>query len=257
MLLANRYQLTERLNKKSGCLVYKGINLITKEEVVIKLEAQDNELKLLKNESKIYYYLKHVKGVLPIKWYGSYQKYIYFVLPFINTTLSDAIEDKFFQNDVKRCGRLMNNLLQIMKSIHDKHLIHRDIKPDNILIRSVDELYVIDFGFAKQYIKNGTHIEIVTNRNCIIGTMNYISINVHNMIEPSRRDDVESLIYVVIAAYYGGLPWEKSSCDSICMSKQRFLSGTNDDPFVKAIKHFFENLVNLNFEDEPNYTFVF
>ena len=65
---------------------------------------------------------------------------------------------------------------------------------------------MIDFGFCKTYMDNDKHIKI-RKLNSLIGSLTYASINAHNFIELSRRDDLESLFYVLIYLLNGSLPW--------------------------------------------------
>lgn len=96
--------------------------------------------------------------------------------------------------------------------MHKKHYIHRDIKPDNMMMglgKDSNVVHMIDFGLTRLVIdpKTGRHIPFVQGKN-LIGTCRYVSINSHLGYELSRRDDLISVGYVMINFLTGRLPWQ-------------------------------------------------
>lgn len=90
-------------------------------------------------------------------------------------------------------------MLSILQQIHGRHIIHRDMKPDNFLFHPETlDLYLVDFGLAKSFTdKKGLH-NPVSNNAAFRGTYKFCSVNTHKGLEQSRRDDLESLCYVLI-----------------------------------------------------------
>lgn len=262
MIINNKYKVISSLGSGAFGSIYKGENIRTKENVAIKIEPLEANLKLLKNESSVYNYLKkyNFSGIPQLKWYGLDSKNYYMVISLLGDSINSYIEKhgKLSLNNVLLIG---NKMLNIIEFIHDKGLIHRDIKPDNFLFGvdgegkiNIEKVYLIDYGFCKVYktIEN-RHIENVS-LNKIIGTPNYISINIHNLNQPSRRDDVESIIYIMIYMFMGKIGWEvKSDTEKIVMKEE--LERNIDVPDV--IKNYLSYIRKLKFEEQPVYNFSF
>lgn len=108
--------------------------------------------------------------------------------------------------------QLADQLLERVDTFHSRHLIHRDIKPANFVIGTGETsniVYCVDFGLSKRYRhpKNLQHIPHRDGRS-LTGTPRYASINNHLGIEQSRRDDLESIAYVLVYFLKGSLPWQ-------------------------------------------------
>jgi len=98
-----------------------------------------------------------------------------------------------------------------LESMHNNNFIHRDMKPDNFLMGLKGKaavVYVIDFGLSKRYRdpKTGQHIPYRDGKS-LTGTARYASVNTHIGIEQSRRDDLESIGYILLYLLKGSLPW--------------------------------------------------
>ena len=111
-------------------------------------------------------------------------------------------------------------------------MLHRDLKPDNLLMgssREADILFLIDYGLVKAYRHKitGKHI-IFRQDKGVTGTVRYSSINIHNGMESSRRDDIESALYVLIFLFYGRLPWQDSN--------QQFETRNELSEYIREIK---------------------
>ena len=125
-------------------------------------------------------------------------------------------------------------------------MIHRDIKPENFCLgkeqANFDKLYLIDFGLSKIYFQPGVgHIKSVEGKS-LLGDLMYASISNHEGKELSRRDDLESSIYMVLYLMTGYLPWA-----SVVFNKSLTLEEKNYK--ILAMK---EEFVDSNFWDRTN-----
>ncbi|KAK6248567.1 hypothetical protein QUC31_020132, partial [Theobroma cacao] len=151
--------------------------------------------------------------------------------------------------------------------VHAKGFLHRDIKPDNFLMglgRKANQVYVIDFGLAKRYRDSTTnrHIPYRENKN-LTGTARYASCNTHLGIEQSRRDDLESLGYVLLYFLRGSLPWQglkaatkKQKYDKICEKKLSTPIEVLCKSHPVEFASYFHYCHSLTFDQRPDYGFL-
>ena len=202
-LISNKYKLLDKIGEGSFGSIYKGENIRTKEYVAIKIEPIINNMKLLKNESTIYQYLNNDVGFPNVKWFGKDKINYYMVINLLGESLQSLIERKR-SFSLKLVLQIGIQIIILLKTIHDKGLIHRDIKPDNFLLglnNKNKQIYLIDFGFCKTFLNNHKHIEMKKTNN-LIGTANFASVNAHEFNELSRRDDLESLVVDILFIIY-------------------------------------------------------
>jgi len=258
MLIANKYKVIERLGSGSFGNIYKATNIRTKEQVALKMESLTTDTKLLKNETKIYQYLNGIEGIPRVLWFGVYEKNYYMAITLLGDSLN-ALRQKSSNPFSLECTIFLTiKMLNIIESIHSKGLIHRDIKPDNFLFDidgKYETLYLIDFGFCKKYtLYDGiTHIPLRQGRS-LIGTPNFVSINVHDGLEPSRRDDLESLAYIMLHLSRETLEWTKmTNNDNIKREKMIIMT---DENTPKVIREFFTYCRSLKFDETPDYDHI-
>lgn len=253
-IINGKYRLIEKINKGAFGVIYKCENVRTGEYNAMKVEVKTATHKTLMNEAKIYQYLGKQEGFPSLKWYATDEKYNYVVLDLLDISLSKMIKTMGALNISMVCA-LGLQMLKRINLLHDKELLHRDLKPENFMT-GIDEnsnkIYLIDMSFCKKYIHNNKHIEEKTINN-IIGTPNYVSLNVHNKTEPSRRDDLESFVYILIFLLTGKIPWENCSIGDIYKFKNRLV----EMPWVPfCIRNILIYVRGLKFKDEPDYIYI-
>jgi serine/threonine protein kinase len=258
-IINNKYLLLEQIGSGSFGILYKGENIRTKELVAIKIEpiTPSREFSLLKKEAAIYQrFGNHKDGIPNVKWFGKDNYNYYMVFPLLRESL-ESVKQRIGIFSLKQVIHIGINILEILKKVHKYGYIHRDIKPDNFLL-SMDnkQIFIIDFGLCKEYKRENKEKK---SKN-LIGTPCFASIHAHNFNELSRRDDLESLAYILFYFYFGDLPWkEERNIEIVKQQKTHFLQNVqnkyqlNQNKQLLTLIDFYRYVLVLNFEDIPNY----
>jgi serine/threonine protein kinase len=170
---------------------------------------------LLETEAYRLIYLKG-EGVPRVFCYGNNKHHNILVIELLGRSLEELFNQCARKFTLKTVCVLGIEMLKRIQYVHEKNHIHRDIKPDNFMMginENEDKLIIIDFGLAKKYrsSKKKDHIPFKSNKN-ITGTARYCSVNTHRGYEQSRRDDLESIGYVLMYFLRGALPWQGIKC---------------------------------------------
>jgi serine/threonine protein kinase len=210
-MIVDKYEVVETLGEGAFSKVLLGRDVRSQKNVVIKTEDIESEIGLLKHEASIYMRLRNVNGMLLLKWYGVVDNMRCLVLPYYGVALNSFEEVLPYPTSLN----YFRQIIAIIGDIHKMGYLHRDIKAANILVNENDECKLIDFGLSTSYL--GTYGEHIPERRDqrVIGSPSYISLNVHNGVNPSRRDDLESVCYVFLYLLKGYLPWQTSSSREI------------------------------------------
>ena len=259
----SKYKATKKLGEGSFGKVYQaeynGINY------AIKMEYKSKEQGLLEIEATIMSYLKG-PNIPYIKSYGYSGDFNVLVMQLLDKSLEDLI-NKYITFSIKTTAMLGYQMVNILQYIHDRHIIHRDIKPDNFVMGAKEDnakLYILDFGLAKKYRSSRTLIQYpFIKKKKLTGTARYASINALEAYEQSRRDDLESVGYVLMYFLRGNLPWQGLKVRSkedrykkILEKKKETSSQELCRDFPYEFYEYVEYTRNLEYEENPDYDFL-
>ncbi|KAF8567406.1 hypothetical protein P879_07364 [Paragonimus westermani] len=269
-IIGGKWKLVRKIGAGSFGDIYLGHNVTTGEEVAIKLEANAARHPQLFYESKVYKIIQNAIGIPRVHWYGSDgpgNRYRAMVMDLLGPSLEDLFTFCGRRFTLKTVLVLAEQMLWRVEYVHNKSLIHRDIKPDNFLMgigRHCNRVFLVDFGLAKKYRDHRTrgHIQYREDKN-LTGTARYASINAHAGIEQSRRDDIESLGYVFMYFMRGHLPWQGLKAHTKKQKYERIYEkklNTTPEQLCKGYPEEFQKYLHyarsLKFDSAPDYRFL-
>ena len=218
-MIAKKYSKVSKIGQGKFGEVFRGTYQKTGASVAIKIEKSDSLIKMIKHEATLlnYLYSKGCRNIPIVYWYGLFDSFPTMVMPFYEMSLSQWATLNPSEESLNLKKKFMIQMIDILDTIHSNFVIHRDIKPDNFMLRDNNtNIVLIDFGLATVYVDDEKNpIPLSKNRSTtILGTPKYVSIYIHEGLDPGRRDDLISIGYIWFFLENGGhLPWENLPTD--------------------------------------------
>lgn len=261
--IADRFRLKRRIGSGSFGEIYVGEDLKTREEVAVKLESVQVQPPQLAAESRAYRILSDSVGIPKHIWFGTDNDYNILVLDLLGKSIEDLFASCRHKFTLKTVLMLADQIISRIECIHTKGIVHRDIKPENFVVglnSKSNQVFLIDYGLSKSYKDaRNKHIPFREGKP-LTGTARYTSINTHLGREQSRRDDLESVGYMLVYFMRGSLPWMGTGVDN---RRQKYeiiaekKMSTSVDVLCKGLPQEFTTYLSevrkLEFDETPNY----
>ena len=263
----NKYKLIRKLGQGSFGSIYQAQSKHSNNYYAVKLEDMRQDQYILEEESIFLSYLNFPR-IPKIKSFGYSGSLIIMVMELLGDSLDKIFEKLPTRKMSVRCVcNIAYQLLTIFEFMHNCDIIHRDIKPANVAIGREEKskyIYLLDFGLSKKYRSSRTkkHFPFV-KKSKLIGNARYSSINALEGGTQSRRDDLESLGYLLLYLVLGRLPWQgnlsHSKEDKYYKIKQ-IKRNTTAEQLCQGLPQQFVKYViytrNLLYEEDPDYNYL-
>ncbi|XP_057525040.1 casein kinase 1-like protein HD16 [Amaranthus tricolor] len=215
-------------------------------------------------EWQVYSALGGSHGVPRLHYKGRQAEYYIMVMDMLGPSLWDVWNNNHHSMSIEMVACIAIEAISILEKMHSRGYVHGDVKPENFLLGppgTSDEkkLFLVDLGLATKWrdLTTGLHVEYDQRPDVFRGTVRYASVHAHLGRTGSRRDDLESLAYTLIFLLRGRLPWQGYQGENkgflVCKKKM----ATSPEALCcfcpVPFRQFVEYVVNLKFDEEPNY----
>jgi casein kinase 1 len=261
--IVNTYIIRKHLGGGSFGDVYEAENILTQQIIALKFETNDQNPQL-PNEYKIYRALDGMEGIPRVYGLYDYGKSRVMAMDQMGPSLESLFRRCGKKFSLKTVLMLADQILRIIEWVHLCGVLHRDIKPQNFLVgrgEMRNRVFLIDFGVSASYIDLRTHEHMMyTSNNGLVGTAYYVSVNTHLGDQQSRRDDLESITYMLIRFLIGQLPWQGFKGKSVEERNEKITQTkiqTTPEALCAGLPREFKTMVEvirrLRFDEQPKY----
>lgn len=206
-LFKDKYYIENLLGSGGFGSVYKTTQIEMQKTFAIKVDKKRKGN--VKQESVLLLELQGGEGIPRVYEVGETADFTYMVMELLGSSLSKIQKQQGGRFQVDTVIPILLQAINRLEYIHSFGIAHRDLKPQQFLLGSNNLLYLVDYGLARKFSIDGSHIPY--QNNCSrAGNSTYASLGNHLGIHQTRRDDIESLSYMAVSLVCGKLPWQQT-----------------------------------------------
>jgi len=284
--ILDKYVLRECIGSGAFGEVWNADSISTGEPVAVKMERiVGNPAPTLQYESRVLQLMQGTPGIPKLRYFGRNDDMngIFMVSDLLGPSLETLATSQRLDLDahgpkphhVAFISAIGRQMLQRLRSVHFRGMLHRDVKPDNFLFArtpvldlskrakqfDVPLLHLIDFGMAKRITPASAARDVPVTGFALIGSARYASVFAHAGESLWRRDDLISMMYSLIYVALGGaLPWQNYTEREIYYIKDNMTPGEIcaglSDRHAEGWAAILEQLHGMKSGDVPDYATI-
>eukprot|EP01064_Diplonema_japonicum_P003543 TRINITY_DN12279_c0_g1_i1.p1 TRINITY_DN12279_c0_g1~~TRINITY_DN12279_c0_g1_i1.p1 ORF type:complete len:335 (+),score=38.43 TRINITY_DN12279_c0_g1_i1:82-1086(+) len=265
-LKLERFELVAKIGAGAFGQVYEAFDRLLQKSVALKVEKADSTRSQLKVEVSVYKRIDERWPGLPKIFYSeSHGNFNVLAIELLGPNLEELLTycgRCFTLNTVLMIGE---QIFRVLQHLHSVGYVHRDLKPPNFTMglgERGNHVYLIDFGLSKRFLRDYSedHIPFRMDKG-FVGTSRYAPIASHAGAEQGRKDDLESVCYVLLYLRQGSLPWQGGKGTKTVRRKYIHEKKQSCDPStlgadMKILTPILTHVKRLSFKDKPDYPYI-
>lgn len=228
-------------------------------QYIAKFEKESSS-QTVRLEVEVYRLLSGAHGFASLHAYGVHHGHHFLVMRRLGSSLQNILERCGGRFSASTTAMIGIQLLFRLERLHSFGFIHGDLKPGNVVVERPGDcgggdLFLIDFGAVSRYrTKDGTHIEEGFAMDSLVGSKFFAPIKWHTFRRQSRKDDLQSLAYMLAYFYCGDLPWEfNDPSDDILQKKVEITAPDLLRGLPEEMVQYYDYVQSLGFNEQPDY----
>ncbi|MBY0546322.1 MAG: protein kinase [Candidatus Obscuribacterales bacterium] len=227
MILGGKYRLVDQIGEGGMSVIWRAADTTMQREVVVKLmrgylSQDDRTLKRFEQECRVLAKLNNANTVMVFDAGSIDNKLPFLIMEYVRGVSLRDIITRGGPMPIKQILQISIQVCRGLQAAHDAGVVHRDLKPDNILVNEdlsrPDAVKIVDFGIAL-LMQGG--FERVTRDGMVIGTMEYISPEQLDDTVLDGRADLYALGVVLYEMATGDIPFKANNAEAVMMKHLR------------------------------------